>query len=76
VHKNKAERFRLGWIVFIGLGILTLVEFWVATTVNGNVIPYLAVIALVKAGLVIQYFMHVAQLWHTEQLDKPIPEEE
>lgn len=67
MHKNKAERFRLGWIVFIGLGALTLLEFWVATGLDGNVIAYLAVIALVKASLVLQYFMHAGQLLGTEE---------
>lgn len=65
-HTSAGALFRQGWFVFAGLGVLTLVEYGVATSIAGA-LPYLAVIALVKAWLVIQYFMHVAQLWHVEE---------
>ena len=65
-HESAGALFRQGWVVFAGLGVLTVGEYWVATSMTGA-LPYLAVIALVKAWLVIQYFMHVAQLWTTEE---------
>ena len=65
-HGSKVAQLRRGWVVFLGLGLLTIVEYWVATSFAGA-LPYLAVIALIKAWLVIQYFMHVAQLWNTAE---------
>ncbi|MEJ2557894.1 MAG: cytochrome C oxidase subunit IV family protein [Anaerolineae bacterium] len=64
---NKAERLRLGLGVFIGLIVLTAVEFGLVIWIGRNVVPYLAVIALFKAGLIAQYFMHIAQLWYGEE---------
>jgi cytochrome c oxidase subunit IV len=52
--------------VLIGLAVLTAVEYGIAVALHSNVLPYLAVIALIKAGLIVQYFMHVAQLWREE----------
>lgn len=65
-ESSKAERLRLGLIIFIGLGVLTAVEYWIAIAIHSTTIPYLAVIALFKAWLIAQYFMHIAQLWHEE----------
>ena len=51
-----------GWAVFIGLAVLTIVEFFLAVSIDKN-IPILAVFAIAKAGLIIHYFMHLARLW-------------
>jgi len=64
---QKAAKLRLGWIVIGGLAVLTAVEYWVAVSIHSSPLPYLAVIALIKAWLIIQYFMHVAQLWRAEE---------
>lgn len=66
MEARKASKLRLGWIVIGGLALLTAIEYWVAVSIHSNPLPYLAVIALVKAWLIVQYFMHVAQLWHGE----------
>lgn|GEM_PF-801034 len=52
----------IGWIVFGGLGTLTLFEYAVAITVGFNVF-FLVQIAAVKAGLIAWYFMHIARSW-------------
>lgn len=62
---RKAAKLRLGWIVIGALGVLTIVEYWVAISVHSTPLPYLAVIAVVKAWLIVQYFMHVAQVWRS-----------
>ncbi len=63
MEAKKTSKLRLGWIVIAALGVLTIVEYWIAISVHSTPLPYLAVIALVKAWLIVQYFMHVAQLW-------------
>ncbi len=61
-------RLHKGMWVFGGLGVLTVVEYLVAIGMNGGATPYLVAIALVKAWLILQYFMHMAQIWlHGEE---------
>lgn len=60
--QKKSKEQRLGVIIFGALAMLTAVEFWIGVTlVNPGL--YLAPIALVKAGLIIHYFMRLSQLW-------------
>ena len=61
---GKAAKLRLGWIVGIGLAVLTVVEYIIAVSLHSNLLLYLVVIALLKAWLIVQYFMHIGQLWH------------
>ncbi len=49
-----------GVFIFVYLAVLTLLEFFVAVTFNSIVI--LIAVALVKAGLVLYYYMHVYKL--------------
>ncbi len=65
LQSKLAGKFRLGWIVAGGLTLLTLVEYWIATTVTGN-LPYILVIAILKAWLILKYFMHISQVWDEE----------
>ncbi len=53
---------RLGWVVLVGLALLTVAEFGIVIWLGSGVLPYLAVIALFKAGLILYYFMHIGQL--------------
>ena len=57
---------RVGWLVFLALAVLTVVEFIVAVTVTAN-LPILVVFALVKAGLIMYYFMHLLKIWRGEE---------
>ncbi len=59
-------RLSLGWKVFGGLALLTLLEYFVAVEMAGS-LSLLGIIALGKAGLILQYFMHVAQLWREDE---------
>lgn len=61
----QAAHMRVGLLVFGGLAVLTVTELVVSAAVV-NPLPLLAVIALIKAGLIIRFFMHVAQLWRKE----------
>lgn len=56
---------RTGWMVFVALAVLTIIEYVVAVSLDANV-PVVAVIALAKAGFIVYYFMHVARAWRGE----------
>jgi cytochrome c oxidase subunit 3 len=60
-HKqDKATMLNQGILIFVYLGILTLLEFGIAITFDS--VTVLVLVALVKAGLVLYYYMHIYQL--------------
>ena len=59
-HTNKSDVLRQGVIVFVFLVVLTALEFFVAVQIGSTVL--LAMIAFVKVGLVIYYYMHIYKL--------------
>lgn len=59
--KTREERMRTGSIVFTALAILTLVEYWITTALDHAFI-WLALIAVVKAWIILDSFMHIRQL--------------
>lgn len=61
VHtQDKNSMLGQGMLIFIYLAVLTGLEFFVAITFGS--VPILVVVALIKAGLVVYYYMHVYQL--------------
>ncbi len=58
--------YRLGLYVLIGLAVLTALEFLIATALEGSVV-FLFIIALAKAGAILQYYMHVNRMWGEEE---------
>jgi len=64
-RKKRMAAYRQGLLVFAGLAVLTALEFWVATAAGGSV-AFLFIIALVKAGVIIQYYMHLENVWSEE----------
>jgi hypothetical protein len=54
--------YRQGFMVFAGLAVLTALEFWIASAAEGSV-AFLFLIALAKAGLIVQSYMHLRNLW-------------
>ena len=65
-HDNKSMLGQ-GILIFIYLAILTGLEFFVAVSFNS--VPLLVVVALVKAGLVLYYYMHGYKLNLESELD-------
>ena len=63
-EKKKAEN-RRNIIVFVVLAVLTAVEFWLALNLDNATVPLL-IVALVKAALIVQYFMHIYRLQREE----------
>jgi cytochrome c oxidase subunit III len=59
-HQDKAGALQQGAIVFVFLAVLTGLEFFVALAVYS--VALLVVVALVKAGLVLYYYMHIYKL--------------
>jgi cytochrome c oxidase subunit 3 len=58
--QTKAAAMNQGLLIFIYLAVLTGLEFFIAVTMQSA--PLLVVIALIKAGLVLYYYMHVYRL--------------
>lgn len=61
--KKKAAE-RTGIVVFAALMVLTLIEF--AVSVYLNSVVGLFIINIIKAALIVNYFMHVYRLWREE----------
>ncbi len=66
MNGNKAKAMRRGLITFVALLVLTVVEYFVGIQPNASIV-LLFVIALVKAALIIQVFMHISRLWREEE---------
>lgn len=62
---KKGLALRRSVIVFLGLAILTAVEFILAKMSVPSVILW--IIALTKAGLVINFFMHISRLFQPDE---------
>jgi cytochrome c oxidase subunit 3 len=60
-HQQKSSTLLLGFLVFGALAVMTAVEFTLALTIN--LWQLLALIALIKAGLVLYYYMHISRLF-------------
>lgn len=67
-HTDKKASLNQGVIIFIFLAVLTALEFFIAIAMNA--VPLLVVVALVKAGLVVYYYMHIYKLNARDDIDK------
>ena len=63
-QKKPVSELRRGIYVFAALAGLTALEFWLGTAQAPSI--FLWVIAILKAALVIVYFMHVGRLSKTQ----------
>jgi cytochrome c oxidase subunit 3 len=62
---NKSSALRLGLFVFGMLAVLTAVEFGIALILNQGLL--LALVAVIKAGLVMYYYMHIYRLFEADE---------
>ena len=62
---QRVASYRRGILVFLGLAILTALELFIALN-TGNLVPLLLV-AMVKAGLILYFFMHITTVWSEEE---------
>lgn len=58
---------RLGLVVFVFLMVVEVVEYVVGVGLRSGATPLLALLAVPGAGLIVYYFMHIAQLWRAEE---------
>lgn len=63
MEDKKTAALRIGTYVFIGLAVLTIVEYF-ASDLGSAVL--LLIIALLKAAAIVYFFMHVTRLWREE----------
>ena len=61
---KKTNELKQGLLVFAGLAVLTAVEYVVAITHLPAILLW--VLALVKAGLVLWFFMHIKRVFNDE----------
>lgn len=64
MNENHGGSYRQIIIVSIVLAVLTGVEYIVALSFPSAV--FLLLIALIKAAVIVQFFMHVYRLWREE----------
>jgi cytochrome c oxidase subunit 4 len=62
---QRVASYRRGIMVFLGLVVLTALELVIALS-TGNLVPLLLV-AMVKAGLILYFFMHITTVWSEEE---------
>src|SRR3990172_5380571 len=58
--QDKASALTQGMVIFVYLAVLTAVEFFIAITFRA--VSILVVVAIVKAALVMYYYMHIYKL--------------
>lgn len=66
--QDKSAAFNQGILIFVYLAALTALEFFIALALNAIVL--LIAVALVKAGLVVYYYMHVHKLNEDSEDDR------
>ena len=60
------HRMRVGYVVFGSLVGLKAIEYVIFETVPAGNWPYLTVMAVVSAWLIVYYYKHIRQIWHPE----------
>jgi cytochrome c oxidase subunit 4 len=64
MNEQHGGSYRQIVIISVLLAILTVAEYFVAQALPSAV--FLLLIALVKAALIVQFFMHIYRLWREE----------
>jgi hypothetical protein len=64
MNEKKAAAYRLGLITLIVLAVLTIAEFFVSIYLGSLVLLF--IIAVIKAAVIVQNFMHITRLWREE----------
>lgn len=64
---DKSAELRRGVIVFVVLAVLTVIEYIVgAAEAGSSLVPLLWLLAIVKGGLVLWYFMHLGRVFKSD----------
>ncbi len=65
MQADKKKYFHRGFYVLIALLVLEVFDYLVAIWANGS-IPILFVLALINAALIVQYYMHISDVFSEE----------
>lgn len=65
MNDKKSEAYELGGTVLLGLAVLTAAEYAVGARTASVVLLF--IIALLKGGMILNYFMHGARLFSEEE---------
>lgn len=65
---SEAREQHRGMVAIIVLAVFTALEYLVAVAIDSttSVVTLLAVIALIKGVVILEYFMHLSKLWRGE----------
>ena len=58
--QDKSSALGQGVVIFVYLAVLTIIEYFIAVAFDA--VPLLLVVAVIKAGLVMYYYMHIYKL--------------
>ena len=64
INERKAAAYRLGLSTLLILAVLTAVEYFVSVYTGSLIL--LLIIALIKAAIIVNNFMHITRLWREE----------
>ncbi|MBK7217789.1 MAG: hypothetical protein IPH95_12210 [Candidatus Promineofilum sp.] len=64
LENKKAAAYRLGLITLIILAVMTVAEYFVSIYTGSLIL--LMIIALLKAAIIVNNFMHITRLWREE----------
>lgn len=64
MNEKKAAAYRLGLITLVILAVLTVIEYFVSIYLGSLVLLF--IIAVIKAAIIVQNFMHITRLWREE----------
>ncbi|MBP6787596.1 MAG: hypothetical protein KA170_08405 [Candidatus Promineofilum sp.] len=64
LNDRKAAAYRLGLITLIILAVMTVAEYFVSIYTGSLIL--LMIIALIKAAIIVNNFMHITRLWREE----------
>lgn len=64
-EKSKSIAFMKGFLVLLALALFTAVEYWMGISEVPAV--FIWVVGLVKAGLVVWFFMHISRVFGIQE---------
>jgi cytochrome c oxidase subunit IV len=64
---DMSARMRLGLVIFVVLMVVEVVEYLIGVGLESGALALLALLAVPGAGLIVYYYMHISQLWRSEE---------
>lgn len=65
MKEKKKSAYLLGLYILIALAVFTAIEYYVSFLATTAIVA-LFIMALIKAWLILKYYMHVSTLWSEE----------